>query len=185
METPFHLLPSDHVRPRPVTDDLISDLDWLPTGVMLSSALASVDRSRISGHDLVSVLKARARQVAHDQAELLADIEAVSGSVAELSEKDLDVFTIFHMTASEISAALTLTRRSAEVQVDLAYLLCQRLPSVWNALSDGLIDLARARILADQTTHLPQDLARQVCAIRHWRRLRYRPPDSSGPACNG
>ena len=166
METPFDLLPSDHVLPLPVTDDLISDLDWLPTGVMLSSALASVDRCRLSGHDLVSVLKARARQVAHDQAELLADIEAVSGSVAELSnttEKDLDVFTIFHMTASEISAALTLTRRASEVQTDLALTLRQRLPSVWNALSDGLIDLARARILADQTTHLPQDLARQVC----------------------
>ena len=104
METPFHLLPSDHVRPRPVTDDLIND-------------------------------------------------------------PDLDDRTVYDATSSEISAALTLTRRSAEVQVDLAYLLCQRLPSVWNALSDGLIDLARARILTDQTTHLPQDLARQVCAI--------------------
>ncbi len=163
-ETPFDLLQSDHVRPVPVTDDLISDLDWLPPGVMLSSALASVDRSRISGHDLVSVLKARARQIAHDQAELLADIESVSEAIGELiNDPDPDDRTVYDATSSEISAALTLTRRSAQVHVDLAYLLCQRLPSVWKALSDGLIDLARARILADQTSHLPQDLARQVC----------------------
>jgi hypothetical protein len=163
-ETPFHLLRSDHVRPLPVTDDLISDLDWLPPGVILSSALASVDRDRLSGHDLVSVLKARSRQIAHDQAELLADIESVSETIGELiNDPDPDDRTVYDATSSEISAALTLTRRASEVQTDLALTLRQRLPSVWEALSDGLIDLARARLLADQTTHLLQDLARQVC----------------------
>jgi hypothetical protein len=104
--------------------------------------------------------------MAHDQAELLADIEAVSESVAELSnrtEEDLDVFTIFDTTASEISAALTLTRRASEVQTDLALALRQRLPQVWAALHEGLIDLPRARVLSDQTSHVPKELARQVC----------------------
>ena len=34
---------------------------------------------------------------------------------------------------------------------------------MWQALHDGLIDLAKARVLSDQTCHLPQELARRVC----------------------
>jgi hypothetical protein len=44
----------------------------------------------------------------------------------------------------------------------LAYQLCERLPHVWKALSEGIIDLHRARVLADQTNHLPEGLARKV-----------------------
>jgi hypothetical protein len=166
--TPFDLLPAGSVgrAPDSLPDELISDLEWLPTGIMLAAALDRLDRSRLSGHGRVSLLKARARQIAHDQAELLADIEAVSESVAELSnrtDKDLDVFTTFNTTASEISAALTLTRRASEVQTDLALTLRQRLPKVWKALSEGVIDLPRARVLADQTCHLPEELAERVC----------------------
>ena len=39
---------------------------------MLGALLAAVDRSRLNGHDLVTVTKAQARQAAHLQAELLA-----------------------------------------------------------------------------------------------------------------
>jgi hypothetical protein len=133
---------------------------------MLAGALYRIDRSRLSGFDRVSLLKARARQIAHDQAELLADIEAVSEAVGELSntpEGELDVFSIFDTTASEISTALSLTRRASEVQTDLALTLRQRLPQVWAALHEGVIDLPRARVLSDQTSHLPEELARQVC----------------------
>ncbi|MGH3667332.1 MAG: DUF222 domain-containing protein, partial [Acidimicrobiia bacterium] len=63
---------------------------------------------------------------------------------------------------SEVQAALPLTRRSADIQVDLASLLCERLPGVWEALHEGLIDLARARILSDLTSPLPEELARKV-----------------------
>ncbi len=69
---------------------------------------------------------------------------------------------IFETASSEVQAALHLTRRSADIQVDLASLLCERLPGVWEALHEGLIDLARARILSDLTTPLPQELARKV-----------------------
>jgi hypothetical protein len=33
---------------------------------------------------------------------------------------------------------------------------------VWKALSEGVIDLPRARVLADQITHLPEELAQKV-----------------------
>jgi hypothetical protein len=131
---------------------------------MLAAALDRIDRECLSGFDRVTVLKARARQIAHDQAELMADIRSVSESVSELSNNpEPDVEDRFNATASEVSAALSLTRRSAEMQVDLADVLCERLPQVWRALSEGLIDLPRARILADQTVHLPEELAQQVC----------------------
>jgi hypothetical protein len=147
-----------------VVDSLIEDLDWLPTGIMLAAALSQVDRSRLPGHEKVALLKARARQIAHDQAELLADVQSVSESVSELANHpDPDDQDVFDTTASEISTALSLTRRASEVQTHLAETLCNRLPAVWKALSDGLIDLPRARVLADQTTHLPEELARQVC----------------------
>jgi Domain of unknown function (DUF222) len=162
--TPFDLLPPRGSRPAPVVDPLIADLDWLPTGIMLSAALDRVDRARLSGHERVSLLKARARQIAHDQAELLADIQSVSESVSELANHpDPDDQDIFDTTASEISAALCLTRRASEVQTGLAETLCVRLPQVWKALSEGVIDLARARVLSDQTIHLPDELARKVC----------------------
>jgi hypothetical protein len=126
--------------------------------------LSGVDRSPLSGHDRVSLLKARARQIAHDQAELLADIESVGESISELTDTD-DRYGPegSDLAASEISAALTLTRRASEVQTELAYQLCERLPQVWDALSEGVIDLARARVLAEQTSHLPPELAQKVC----------------------
>jgi hypothetical protein len=163
-DTPFDLLPPAGARPARVVDPLIEDLDWLPTGIMLSAALSQVDRSRLSGHERVALLKARARLRAWIDAELLADIQSVSASVSELANHpDPDDQDVFDRTASEISTSLVLTRRASEVHTHLAETLCVRLPAVWKALSEGLIDLARARVLADQTVHLPQDLARKVC----------------------
>jgi hypothetical protein len=118
----------------------------------------------LSGFDRVSLLRARARQIAHDQAELLADIHSVSESVSELSNSpEPDIEDRFNATASEVQTALNLTRRAAEVHTDLAFQLRERLPQVWKMLSEGVIDLARARVLADQTVHLPRELAQQVC----------------------
>jgi hypothetical protein len=162
-EIAFDLLPAAGSRSGPVVDPLVADLDWLPTGILLAAALDRVDRDRLSGHERVSLLKARARQIAHDQAELLADIQSVSASVSELANlPDPDDQDVFDTTASEISTALVLTRRAAEVHTHLAETLCVRLPQVWKALSEGVIDLARARVLADQTSHVPEELARQV-----------------------
>jgi hypothetical protein len=163
-ETPFDLLPQAGSQPAPVVDPLIADLAWLPTGIMLAAALDRVDRDQLSGHEKVSLLRARSRLISYLQAEQLADIQAVSESVSELANHpDPDDQDIFDTTASEIQTTLTLTRRASEVQTGLAETLCVRLPQVWKALSEGVIDLPRARVLSDQTVHLPEDLARQVC----------------------
>src|SRR3989337_3029428 len=46
----------------------------MPPGHELGRLLEGIDRSQLNGHELVSLLQARARQVAHDQAEFYADM---------------------------------------------------------------------------------------------------------------
>jgi hypothetical protein len=69
----------------------------------------------------------------------------------------------YEVASAEIGTALHLTRRGADTQLGLAYQIYERLPEVWEALDGGQIDLPRARVLADQTCHLPRELAREVC----------------------
>lgn len=137
-----------------------ADLDTIPPGLLLAVVLSSLDRDRLSGFERVELLKARSRLISHLQAELYADIHAVSQAVSELDR--FEHRDGFYITASEVQAALTLTRRAGEVHTDLAFQLRERLPGVWRALHDGLIDLAKARVLSDQTCHLPRQLAQQV-----------------------
>jgi len=160
------LLPSnsDLLDPESADDQgLPADLESIPPGLLLAVILSSVDRDRLSGYDRVRVLKANARMVAHFQARLYADIQSVSDSVSELEYlDDPDSQVVFETASSEVQAALTLTRRSADIQVELASLLCERLPRVWEALHVGMIDLPRARVLSDLTLPLPEELAREV-----------------------
>ena len=123
-------------------DGLPADLESIPPGLMLHIILSSVDRDRLSGYDRVRVLKADQRMVGHFQARVCADIEAVSVSVSVVLD-DLwegaspDPVIVDDATSSEIQAALHLTRRGADIQVDLAFQLCERLPRVWEALHAG------------------------------------------------
>ena len=73
-----------------------------------------------------------------------------------------DVGLVFEAAAAEIRASLRLTRRAADRQLDLALTLTQRLPAVLSALKCGRIDTPRAVVIADATSHLPEDIARAV-----------------------
>jgi hypothetical protein len=64
--------------------------------------------------------------------------------------------------ATEIRVALTLTRRAADGELDLALDLHRRLPRVWEALVAGRIDRRRAWVLVTGTEHLPDGAARIV-----------------------
>ena len=136
-------------------------LGSIAPGPELAGALAGMDRDRLGGHDRVELLKARARQLAHDQAQLYADIYSVSEAIGELFGPG-PLEEMFETTCSEVRTALTLTRRAAEVQVDLAFQLGERLPQVGKALNAGSIDLPRARVICDQTVHLTRGSAQSV-----------------------
>ena len=64
--------------------------------------------------------------------------------------------------AEEIGAALCLTRRAADSHLGLALDLFERLPEVGEALRRGRIDLARARVICESTSHLEETEARRV-----------------------
>ena len=62
----------------------------------------------------------------------------------------------------QVSLALTLTDYSATAWADLAVALTWRLPQTGAALADGRIDLARAKVIAEATSVLPEHAARAV-----------------------
>ena len=64
--------------------------------------------------------------------------------------------------SNEVALALTLTQCAAEWWLSLAVSMSRRLPATWSALSDGTIDLARAKLIDLWTTPLDDDLARAV-----------------------
>jgi hypothetical protein len=114
-------------------------VDMVP-GPELGALLAGIDIRALTGADAVEVLRARARQLSHEQARLLAtmvegglcDSDAGVGEVARLVESP-------PYAADEIRAALAWTRRAAEREHDFAETLVLRMPAVLTALDTGHI----------------------------------------------
>lgn len=136
---------------------LPSDLeDWRP-GPFLAAVVSSVDPGRLNGHDVVRVMRARARLSSHHEAgkyEAMAETAFAFGSdpdsgVLRSSEQ-------VEYAAVEIAAALTLTRRASEDQLGRAVTLASTLRRVRQAFSDGLIDSAKVRIFDQALGHLPK-----------------------------
>jgi hypothetical protein len=130
-------------------------------GPRLAAILASIDRDRISGYERVVLLRARARQIAHDQAEFYADIDSIHEAEGKVVPGEW-TSDVTEMVASEIRAALTLTRRSADFHLGLASDLIRHLPQVGQALREGRIDLAKARVIVEETSHLESANAQRV-----------------------
>lgn len=132
------------------------DLELISPGRFLSTILSGIDRTRLSGHDTVRVLKARQRQISHEQAQLAADMVEISYRTnAEMGRAD----EAFEYASDEIRAALTLTRPAAESQLDFASDLYERYPQVWKALYQGHVDIRKARAIVDGVSHLNADTA--------------------------
>jgi len=140
--------PGDEVALYPAEERLPSDLDeWIP-GVALAAVLETVDRKRLSGFDLVVLLRARWRMIAHLEAEAYADMSEIAHAYPDGERKDR-LETPDGEMVDEIRAALTFTRRRADRELGYALDLCKRLPEVWEALASGEIDTAKARVICD------------------------------------
>ncbi|GLH96700.1 DUF222 domain-containing protein [Phytohabitans aurantiacus] len=141
------------------------DLADMPPGPGLSAILAGIDRSRVNGHDMVTVMQARARQVAHDQAELLADIVEVAHCPPGVFNSPVERLKgLSRYPDDEVRVALCWTRRAAGEQLTLAVDVVERLPDVYAALRAGHIDIPRARVFCDVLSVLPEDTAREAAA---------------------
>lgn len=129
-------------------------LDEMAPGAELGNCLESIDRDELNGYELIVVLRAEARQIAHLQARFYADVVEMAhtpwGDVDSAPERmPLPDEMAFH----ELRAALMLTRRAAATHLDVAFSLA-RLPQVRTALAEGRLDLARARLMCQETEHL-------------------------------
>ena len=134
-------------------------LDEMEPGLGLAAVLANLEREDLSGYDRVVVLKAHQRMASHFQARVYGDMAAIAEVMAGI---DPDPALVFEGAAAEIRAALCLTRRAADSELDLALDLQHRLPQVMGALAAGLIDRPRARVLVIDTSHLEEETAREV-----------------------
>ena len=125
---------------------LPDELDVMPPGPELAVVLAGIDRSRCGGDDLVTLLQARARQIAHDQAQLLADVVEMAhcptAGVARAKHPD-------EFAELELACALTWTPNAAGKQLWFAMDLLKRLPTVHEAMLVGWIDQPKAWIFSD------------------------------------
>lgn len=154
---------------RPLTPDearnyrLAAATDDMAPGVELGRLLAEIDLDHLNGHHLVTVMEAFNRQVAHYQAGLYASMAELAycpeGNALSPSDRQGEML---EFAACSVSAPLRLTRRAADMALGLALDLRWRLPLVGEALRHGLIDLSRARVIVNGTSHLDDPTARQV-----------------------
>jgi Domain of unknown function (DUF222) len=138
-------------------DTIPSHLDDMAPGPELAAALAGIDIELVSGHDRVTVLRAEQRMVSHYQARTYRAM----ASLPDVMEDDEPQWA-FEAAAAEIRAALHLTRRAADTELQLAIDLDRRLPAVWGALAAGDIDPRKARLLRHRTAHLSTAAARHA-----------------------
>src|SRR5262249_37307716 len=127
--------------------------------------MASVDRSQLDGSRVLTLAQARARQIAYEQAEFLADLAEVGvvdwhtpeGVVARMAAPD-------EFSIDRIAWTLRWSLPNARVHLLLALDLLNRLPAVYAALRAGLIDLARARVFHEVLFGVDDAVAQTVVA---------------------
>jgi dihydroneopterin aldolase len=157
--------PTDFLDPGPDPDPEPSgfpaDLDGWEPDLFLAAVLATTDRTRLTGYDLVTLLRARWRMISHLMAEAYADMAEIAhchpdgDSVERLDFPDTEM-------VDEIRTALSLTRRAADAELGYALDFCRRLPDVWAALAAGEIDVRKAKVISDETITLDETIAREV-----------------------
>jgi hypothetical protein len=93
-------------------NSLPHNLDDVTPGPFLGAILSSIDLSRLGGHDVITVMKAHQRQVAHHQAGMYAAMYETAHCTDPDTTRRTEVVNEF--APEEIGAALTLTRRMAD-----------------------------------------------------------------------
>ncbi len=148
----------DPGRPEPIPPGLD---EWDP-GLFSAAVLSSLDRSRVSGHDLVALLIAEEHLIAYFQALQAATMAELAR--ADVSDPDSCARgeIAWEEAASEIGAALRLTRRGAEARLYTAVQLWVDYPAVGRALARGDFDYYRARVICEGVSCLDQERATEV-----------------------
>ena len=141
--------------------------ECLPASPGLAGWLASADVSKLEDGALVGVAASWRRLASWAQAGELAAVAQIASRLAARDPKicvDTDgrPARIPDDAAAEVSLGLVMSRCTAEWWLDLAITLAWRLAASGRALAAGVIDLPRARLIAEATSLLSQDNARTV-----------------------
>jgi hypothetical protein len=137
----------------------------------LAASLAPLDSSDVrSDHDLLEVIAAWERVISWAQ-------EAQLAAVAEFVRRPVIVGTHPHagwaaragagqmvrqFADDELAARLSTSRVAAATRIDIGLSLARSLPTTREALAIGRVDLARARVIIDETRHLDIETAGEV-----------------------
>ena len=135
----------------------------LPPGRRLARLLSTLDPTRLNGWQLVTVLEAQNRQLAHDQARMLA----VARELAYTPPCGIDSPPQRQAEAnpyvgSEISFALTWTEYAGGALADVALDCLDRLPDLHAAMLAGRADLPKVRLIVTELAQADDEHARRV-----------------------
>jgi hypothetical protein len=139
-----------------VRQELPKDLELMAPGPELAVLLARVERRALSEKDRVRLAQARHRLVAHQEAQLLSDLYAMSWDETPVDEAEFDSAEAsrFPWTEVEIAFALRWTRTAAGRQLERARQLAEDLPAVQQALLDGRIDMPKVLVICELASWL-------------------------------
>jgi hypothetical protein len=144
---------------------LPEELELLAPGPRLCALLGSVDRSSLSERDRVRLLRARNRLAAHMQAEVLADLYAVSldDEPDEPAMARHGAPSRYPWASSEVAFALTWTETAAGARLEQARQLVEELPQVLAALRAGRVDMPKVLVICELASWLDDvDTARRL-----------------------
>ena len=141
--------------------------EFLPPGPGLAGWLAATPAAGLDDGALAGVAASWRRLASWAQAGELAVVGQIAARAAA-RDKDIGVAAdgrparICADATGEICLALVMSQCGASWWADLAVTLSWRLARTGAALRDGVIDLSRARLIAEATSVLSEDAARAV-----------------------
>ena len=155
------------VREVPLTVAAGRVAECLPAGPGLAGWLASADAAELEDGALAGVAASWRRLASWAQAgELAAVAQIASRSAARDPKITVDAAgrpgRVPDEAAAQVSLALVMSGYNADWWLDLAVTLTWRLAAAGQALAAGMIDLPRARLIAEATSLLADEDARTV-----------------------
>jgi hypothetical protein len=137
----------------------------MPPGPALASWLGQAGPGELDEAGLVNSITGWRKLTSWAQAQELAAVAELGRRRGVMDDPELDRDPARELSAefapNEVALALTLTQYAAQWWMSLAVSMAGRLPATWSALSDGTIDLGRAKLIDLWTTPLDDDLARR------------------------
>ena len=148
-----------------LSSEMAGHVRMLP-GPALASWLGQAQPGQLDEAGLVNSITGWRKLTSWAQAQELAAVAELGRRRGVMDDPELDRDPARELSAefapNEVALALTLTQFAAEWWMNLAVSMSCRLPATWSALSQGTIDLGRAKLIDAWTTPLDDDLAGAV-----------------------